>query len=70
MATYGQRIQWTRKDGGVQAVEVEGYASPQEAMEAAFQSAIRWGWTRPRWWQWWRYDDIDYTKYLNRKVRP
>ena len=23
----------------------------------AFDAAYRWGWTVPRWWQWWRWDD-------------
>lgn len=57
----GQQIAWNGRDGSRSVVTVEGYATHREALQAALRSAVAFGWTLPRWWQWWRRGDLDYT---------
>lgn len=54
MPTYGQTIRWTDKDGSIRSVSVDGRGTPQQALRDAIKSAIGFGWTYPKWFQWWR----------------
>ena len=57
--TYGQMMQW--HDGyGRQRIEVSGCSSLEEARASALHMALASGWTPPRWWQWWRWQDPAY----------
>lgn len=57
MVTYGQSIVWTSFGGDRSCINVDGCLTPEEARRDAINSAKRLGWTPPRWWQWWRWDD-------------
>ena len=57
MIMYGQKIEWRGLDGSVSAVEVNECESPQEAIDEAIKSAKAFGWSPPRWWQWWRWSE-------------
>jgi hypothetical protein len=57
MITYGQVIRWTRSDGAVLSVIVGDYGSHEEALRTAIDDAKSMGWTPPKWWQWWRWDE-------------
>jgi len=54
MAKYGWTFRWTEKNGNQSCITVRDYSSAREAFEAALGSAIAFGWTEPKWWQWWR----------------
>ena len=54
---YGFNISWTHRDGSITTVEVYDHDSLDDAKKAAKESAIYFGWTPPKWWQWWRWDD-------------
>lgn len=47
------RFEWTEFNGTRSVVWLSGAKSYKEAVAEA-QSM---GWTPPRWWQWWRWDD-------------
>lgn len=51
---YGQSIFWTDFNGNTSKVEVGDCATQDEATNAAIESATAFGWTYPKWWQWWR----------------
>lgn len=55
-------FRWTERDeamGGVQASGAD--ASDPDALREAWFDALRTalllGWTEPKWWQWWRWND-------------
>lgn len=54
---YGYRIDWTDSDGTRSYASTNGHRSPAAARDAALRMAKAMGWTPPRWWQWWRWDD-------------
>jgi len=56
MNTYGHTIVWRHWRGST-SVTVDGCATPEQARDEAIRFAIQSGWTRPRWWQWWRWGD-------------
>jgi len=68
--TFGQQISWTGRDRSKSAVTVKDYPTHQEALDAALKSAMAFGWTPPRWWQWWRWGDQDYTSRQNPTLEP
>ena len=53
---YGQIIRWTNPDGSKQELEVWG-RSREEANRKAREQALAFGYTQPKWWQWWRKGD-------------
>jgi len=53
---YGQVIRWTNKDGNQQELEVWG-KTREEANRKAREHALAFGYTQPKWWQWWRKGD-------------
>jgi hypothetical protein len=59
MEKYVQEIKWTIKPGHTKSISVEGNEGQSlesvQAMAAAY--AKQWGWTPPKWWQWWRWND-------------
>lgn len=57
MPTYGQTIRWTELNGTKSTVSVENCPTRQEALQSALRSAKAFGWTEPKWWQWWRWED-------------
>jgi hypothetical protein len=59
VATYGQKIIWNTLNGR-QSVSIEGCATWEEARSEALQMAKGSGWKPPRWWQWWRWGDVNY----------
>lgn len=61
MTAYGQYIRWTGCDGSVTEVSVNGRETPEQARAAVIEQATLFGWTSPRWWQWWRRHDTRIT---------
>lgn len=61
-ATHGWKIEWHDRDRSLYAVTIEGCSTSLEAWQEAMAYALQAGWTRPRWWQWWRWGDRDYSK--------
>lgn len=55
--TYGQTIVWSHWDGTQTRISVDDCATPEFAIERAMFAARIHGWTPPRWWQWWRWND-------------
>lgn len=53
----GYTIRWTNRDGNSTEVSCDGAFTERDARKSALRSAIRTGWTYPRWWQWWRWND-------------
>jgi hypothetical protein len=49
---YGYKIQW-----GNQSFAVCGCATEAEAKQKCIEWATKDGWTPPRWWQLWRWND-------------
>jgi hypothetical protein len=43
---------WTTLNGERSEIGFTG-CTKQEAIDRA----LEWGWTPPKWWQWWRWDD-------------
>jgi len=58
---YAAKVQWTHFNGTKQCVGVSNYDNLHEALDDALLSAIVMGWTMPRWWQWWRWQDTRVT---------
>jgi hypothetical protein len=54
---YGSGVVWRDRNRAVTSVWVDGYDTPAEARAAALETAIEGGWTPPRWWQWWRWEE-------------
>ena len=66
--TYGQHISWRPDRYSIRHIEVSGYATVEEACQAGLECAYEDGWTRPRWWQWWRWGDKDYEAILRKHI--
>lgn len=54
---YGWTVKWTHRNGNSSEVEVRDHDSLEDAFRAAMKSAKFFGWTEPRWWEWWRRAD-------------
>lgn len=54
---YDYEIVMTRIDGGMTKWGVEKCATPEDAKRECIAFAERNGWTRPKWWQFWRWQD-------------
>ncbi len=57
---YGYSIHWTQFDGTKQRVSAEWFDTLEEMEREraeAFKTLKKVGWTPPRWWQWWRWND-------------
>lgn len=57
MISYGQSVTWTDFNGNITRIEISGRSSMREAKRDALEHAKGCGWTPPRWWQWWRWND-------------
>ncbi|MDE2096884.1 MAG: hypothetical protein KGL39_06515 [Patescibacteria group bacterium] len=55
--TYGQTIMWTDFRGDVTTITYSGFPTIEEARKCVIESAARQGWTPPKWWQYWRWND-------------
>jgi hypothetical protein len=58
--THGQEIRWTARDGTITVIGDQGCATVEDAQRGALERAKSLGWTPPKWWQWWRWDDPKY----------
>lgn len=56
-ATFGYHYRFTDRDGTVTAGDGEGFPSHTEAMASMERCLRGFGWTPPKWWQWWRWSD-------------
>lgn len=54
MAKHGWIVSWTERRGDRSQVTVDGFDTPEEAFATAIRDAKAFGWTEPKWWQWWR----------------
>jgi len=54
---YDYRITYTTFEGCAGHVEANGQPTLEEAKKRAIKIAIDTGWTPPKWWQWWRWND-------------
>ena len=56
---YGQRINWTSFDGMEHSVEVIGNENESifDVRKKTMEIAIKSGWTYPKWYQIWRWND-------------
>ena len=54
---YGAFITWTVFGEGKKHVGVENCQTMEMACERAKDAAINMGWTYPRWWEFWRWND-------------
>src|SRR5688500_1268034 len=54
---YGFTIKWTDFDGSRHEVASTGFHSGLDARRSVIGAARQAGWTPPRWWQWWRWND-------------
>jgi hypothetical protein len=54
---YGQIIKWTWFDGSKENVEVYDCETMEEALGRSVCLAEASGWTYPKWWEWWRWND-------------
>ena len=61
--TYGYKIVWHTRDT-TSLVTVEGHKSERAARLACLRAARRFGWTKPKWWQWWRRGDTTHKQAL------
>lgn len=57
MMRYGQVITWTDAAGNKHTASVANCATPEDARIAVLALARASGWTPPRWWQLWRWND-------------
>lgn len=57
MATFGHSVTWHDRDGCITQVFVAGLSSPELALLEAVKSALQAGWTEPKWYQWWRWQE-------------
>lgn len=58
--TYGATIRWSGRNGSSNKVSISEADTPREAWEECFAVATRAGWTRPRWFEFWRWGDRTY----------
>lgn len=62
---YGFAISWTDLNGGKRSIKTTGFYTARDARRSVVRAARRSGWTYPRWWQFWRWDDtrpnLDFT---------
>ena len=56
---YNQTIIMTKFNGVESRWTINGCDSLQEAQEKCLEWAKKGGWTPPKWWQWWRWNDIN-----------
>jgi hypothetical protein len=55
--TCAQEIHWTELNGDRHNVSSGWHGSLEAARWEALQMAKAFGWTPPRWWQFWRWND-------------
>lgn len=64
-AVVRSAIKWTDIDGSKTTICSGYHFYTRDARKEALRTAIKSGWTWPRWWQWWRWDDtrpnLDFT---------
>jgi len=62
--TYGAKIVWHERRGTTCGVFVEGHNSERSARLECLRAARQFGWTKPKWWQWWRRGDTTHKQAL------
>lgn len=63
--SYGFWIWWKPVPDQTSEVRVSNCSTLAEARELAMQSATRMGYSTPRWWQYWRWNEPDYSMPLS-----
>ncbi len=53
----GWTFTWTTFNGDSYSVGSDIFATAEEAWEHGLRLATLYGWTPPKWWQWWRWGD-------------
>jgi hypothetical protein len=56
---HGYQIRWTERwdSPGATTIGERGFRSRAEMEKARAETIKRIGWTPPKWWQWWRWND-------------
>lgn len=57
--TFGQTITWTGFYGNKASYSISGCSTETEARSKAIESATAMGWKPRRWWEFWRWNDIN-----------
>ena len=58
--SWGQEIRWTHRNGNVTISSTKGHPTEELAKAQAIENAKHFGWTPPKWWEYWRWDDTDF----------
>lgn len=58
---HGCYIYWTDFSGSISTCVVTGCETKEEAKTKAWDLAKNTGWTKPKWWHWWRWSDTKET---------
>lgn len=59
MTDWGYFFTWHDRRGSTTTVSVSKAESPGRAMAECLSMAKASGYRRPRWWQWWRWREVD-----------
>lgn len=66
--TFKQTISWHNRDGSLTEYSNESTDPNKDLLPELLRKAKEhWGWTRPRWWQYWRWHDTDYDRFLKER---
>lgn len=55
--SFGYQVVWNRNPGERAVYEESGFETRDEMYAARDELLREIGWTPPRWWQYWRWDD-------------
>ena len=61
MTGHSMIVCWTYKNGDTSKLTVGPYPTARQAWDKAIHDAKAFGWTPPKWWQWWRSSDYPRT---------
>ena len=64
MSAWGYRIRWHDVNGDWVEVSSSGHPSERKDRLVTLAAARKAGWTKPRWWQWWRRHDVTHRQAL------
>ena len=58
--SWGQEIRWTHRGGNISITSSSGHPTEEAARAKALEKAQLFGWTPPKWWEYWRWNDTDF----------
>ena len=58
--SWGFEIKWTKRDGVISIASTKGHPNEESARLQALENAKNFGWTPPKWWEYWRWNDTDF----------